>query len=330
MSLDTMKQRLTYHGGNQDGRMNEDKLRGLRKALLYSYQDATMVLADGREFRCLINPDKNSYDYDDKILSVPYDDICLNKPPVTGKTKADREIIGIKPGDVFLWKETNTHWLVYLENIEEDAYFRAAIRRCDQQVEVDDEKYWVYLRGPAETTIQWNQKAGIEWNDMNYSLVMFISKDDKTRDHFHRFTKIKVEDEDGTKKTWQVATVNPYYADGIIKVCLNEYFENPIAEAAEAEKRAKQPPEEVIPPEVPYITGPQEISAYSTVTYEVHNTVGGIWYFEEDGKTYPIFGEDKPNPTKITVDINKKKGNMLILYIVGDMRYSLPVTVKAF
>jgi len=37
-------------------------------------------------------------------------------------------------GDVFEWKETGTHWLVYLQALEEDAYFRSEIRRCDQEI----------------------------------------------------------------------------------------------------------------------------------------------------------------------------------------------------
>jgi hypothetical protein len=31
-----------------------------------------------------------------------------------GKTSEGEMDINIKPGDVFIWKETNTHWLVYL------------------------------------------------------------------------------------------------------------------------------------------------------------------------------------------------------------------------
>ena len=109
----------------------KDKLRSLKRALLYSYQAATAILSDGKEFRCLINPDKNKPAYDNKILSIPYKDICLNAPRM-GKTSEGEIDIDIKPGDVFIWKETNTHWLVYLEYIEEDAYFRSEIRRCDQ------------------------------------------------------------------------------------------------------------------------------------------------------------------------------------------------------
>lgn len=85
MSLELLKQRLMYQGGNQEQRMIRDKVRGLKKALLYSYQAATAILSDNREFRCLINPDKNKPDYDNKIISIPFKDICLNKRRI-GKT----------------------------------------------------------------------------------------------------------------------------------------------------------------------------------------------------------------------------------------------------
>ena len=64
-----------------------------------------------REFRCLINPNKNKPEYDNKILSIPFYDICLNKDRV-GTTTQGQEEIGIKGGDVFTWKETNTKWLL--------------------------------------------------------------------------------------------------------------------------------------------------------------------------------------------------------------------------
>ncbi len=84
--LKNLETRLNYIGGNrQIDRMNKDKLNTLKKALLYSYQSATAILQDGREFRCLINPDKNKPAYDNKILSIPYRDICLNANRV-GKT----------------------------------------------------------------------------------------------------------------------------------------------------------------------------------------------------------------------------------------------------
>ncbi|MGN0992905.1 MAG: hypothetical protein ACI4PE_03200 [Bacilli bacterium] len=99
--LDNLKARLLYNGGNQEGRMQSDKLRSLKKALLYSYQAATAILEDGREFRCLINPDKNKIDYEDKIISIPYKDICLNKDKLEDKTSKGEEEINLQVGDIF-------------------------------------------------------------------------------------------------------------------------------------------------------------------------------------------------------------------------------------
>ena len=102
---DTLNIRLNYMGGKKaDDRMTNDKLRTLKKALLYSYQAETAVLEDGREFRCLINPDKLKNDYDNKIISIPFYDICLNKEFTGEPTSRAEEPIDMKVGDVFLWK----------------------------------------------------------------------------------------------------------------------------------------------------------------------------------------------------------------------------------
>jgi len=94
--------------------MIEDKERSFRNSLWRAYQSATAVLQDGREFRCLINPNKLSMELDDKMLSIPFKDICLNKAPgADGKTSVAKEDIGVKCGDVITWKENNTHWIVY-------------------------------------------------------------------------------------------------------------------------------------------------------------------------------------------------------------------------
>lgn len=104
MSLELLEKRINYRGGaNQQNRMIQDKLKSLKKALLYSYQAATAVLKDGRQFRCLINPDKNKPDYDNKIISIPFKDVCLNEPKV-GTTTQGTVQIGMKPGDVFCTK----------------------------------------------------------------------------------------------------------------------------------------------------------------------------------------------------------------------------------
>ena len=172
--LDNLRTRLKSNGGiPQINRMNEHKLQSLRKALLYSYQSATAILADGREFRCLINPDLIKHQYDEKFISIPFEDICLGvmteevdpetgevkkieKPKKPdGKTSDAIEKIGMKCGDVFTWKETNTDWIVYLQRLEETAYFRAEIRRCKYEVDVNGKKYKVFAGRPSTNEIDW-------------------------------------------------------------------------------------------------------------------------------------------------------------------------------
>lgn len=320
--LENLNKRLKYHGGIAEGRMQQDKLRGLRKALLYSYQAATAVLNDGRKFRCLINTDKLTGDYDNKIISIPYEDICLNPEEKKETTSKGMEVIGLKVGDVFLWEETNTHWIVYLEALEEDAYFRADIRRCDNEIEVNDKKYWVYIRGPVETSIVWNQKAQTSWNDLNYSLVMYITKDENTLDFFHRFKQLKI---DG--KNWQVVNCNEYYGDGIMQVYLDEYFENTVAEKV-AEGEENKPAPELIDPAIPHIEGPTAVTSYEKVSYSVVGRENGTWYILHDGKEINL----KKQAIKVNITINiSKPGQFILIYRTeGQEDVTLPVTIKAF
>ena len=327
MSLELLNKRLQYQGGNQEQRFINDKLRGLKRALLYSYQAATATLSDGKEFRCLINPDKNKPAYDNKILSIPYKDICLNAPRV-GKTSEGEIDIDIKPGDVFTWKETNTHWLVYLEYIEEDAYFRSEIRRCDQEVKIEDNSYWVYIRGPVETSIEWTQKAGIEWNTLNYSLVMYITADETTNNYFERFKTIKVLDPRYNKeKTWQVVGVDPYYGDGIIQVFLDEYFENSIADAVAAENSAETGEENPVDETAAYINGPTEVQQYSKAYYEIHNAEEGHWYLKWKDEEQDLKSSLKIIPLNISIG---ELGTFTLIYrIQGQDDITLDVKIIA-
>lgn len=324
-----LKNRLQYFGGDPEGRMRQDKLRSLRGALWNSYQAETAILSDQREFKCLINPNKNTTDYDNKILSIPFYDFCLN-PDMSYKEKTSEgfEEIGLDVGDVFTWKETDTHWLVYLKYLEEDAYFRAQIRRCDQQIEINGNRYWVYIRGPVETSIVWNQKAGVEWNDLNYSLVMFITKNKETVDFFHRFTKIKIlEPETNKSKTWQVVGQNPYYGDGIIQVFLDEYFENTIADMAEKEKSLNAT-NEIIDTTSYYINGPLVVNKYDTVTYIATNfTEDGTWYLK-DGDLEESALENTSK--ELELDVLTNSGTFILSYRTENEEATLKVTIDNF
>lgn len=251
MSLETMKKRMQFAGGDADGRNVKGKLISMKRALKNSYQAEWVILNEEDEenkarWRCLINPDKIKEDYDLKVVSIEFDS-------------------GLKEGDVFLWERTNTHWLVYLQEYSEEAYFRAAIRRCDYQIEIDDLKQWVYIRGPVETTTKWEQKSGLSFSDLNYTMNMYIPKNEKTLEFIKRHKILKF---DG--HNWKITAVDRYSQEGVIEVILNEHFDNSMEDAAVVP--------EIIEPDIenPYIDGPQIICAFDeNILYEIKNANNG-------------------------------------------------------
>lgn len=225
-----MSKRLNYGGGaRQQSRMIEDKLRSLKKALLYSYQAGTMIIEQDDstlEFRCLINPDKLTYDSDKKMLSVPFRDICLNMPRI-GKTTEGVIDVPIKCGDTFIWKETNTRWLVTLQYLEELAYFRADIRKCfSYPLEIDGVKYWFSNIGENQQTIEWRMKNLEEWNKINYTRTLYIKRNQDTINYFKRFKIVKLPNINGELEPWEVQAVTPNSVEDILIVHLKEYFNN--------------------------------------------------------------------------------------------------------
>ena len=99
-ALELQKIRLRAMGGDaQQERMIYDKRKALDRALMYSYQGANVKkvresskdLLEPPVIRALINPNKLKQDYDDKIISVSYE-------------------ANFKPGDIFEWLGTGTHW----------------------------------------------------------------------------------------------------------------------------------------------------------------------------------------------------------------------------
>ena len=278
--LDNLKKRLSYYGGNrQDDRMIEDKLRSLKKALLYSYQSAIAVVyntGEPREFRCLINPNKINMELDDKMLSIPFKDIRLNKEKPEDETTSEGiEDIGVKVGDVITWKgkteEDNTHWLIYSRYLQERAYFRGLMRQCDTEIKLDNgSKYWVYLKGPDEKSIDWLKTKHFIFNDLNYTLEMYISNNQETKQFFHRFKKVKVKG-----KNWEVQAIDDITNEGILAVYLKEDYTNEYAPTqVEDFPSIPEDPETSL---AAHIDGPDKVHPYDIVSYSISNTTDGQW-----------------------------------------------------
>lgn len=305
--LENLRTRLNYLGGaRQQSRMNEDKLTTLKRALLYSYQAATMELADGRQFRCLINPDKIKNDYDNKIVSVPFKDICLNEPMI-GKTSEGIQSIGLKAGDVFEWKDNGTYWITYLQRLEETAYFRAEIRRCRYEIEVNGNKYKVYTRGPVEETIDYYKLGGGIFNNMNYTLLITITKNKETDEFFHRFTKVKF-----MGKDYEVQAIDGTSTEGVLDIYLKEDFSNPILDEINEEKK-NIPEVEPLPENAPQIEGDLEVYPYDIKEFTIKNATDGKWFINNN-KVKILAQSD----LKIKVQIITGKSGKFILSYKND------------
>ena len=299
--LKNLQTRLKARGDlDQWTRMRQDKLKSLKKALLFSYQKAIVqkydvkkdtlanniisiitLLQDQKElsdpqklildkleneknflsnfdrysfsyinqlknivdnlvsseplFKCLINHDKLKVDYEDKIISIPFFDVPIGQ--------VDPIQTNFHNGTVFKWIHGNkqewtpdTYWIVYMQYSEETAYFRAEIRKADQEIEIvtiDEEgnqsstTYRGWMTGPNETTALWNTKKNVTWNDMNYTKLLYITKDEDTLAFFQRFDRVII-----NGKPWEVQAYNQNYStskkagvdSGIIRVALKETY----------------------------------------------------------------------------------------------------------
>lgn len=226
---DQMAKTLIVDGGlAQQNRMIKDKRHSLDQATKYSYQAALVrkCIPNGIEceeekksilpVRALINPNKLKQDYDDKIISIGFEH-------------------NFHTGDVFEWCNTGTHWLIYLQDLEELAYFRGDIRKCSYQIPYLDENgelqvTYAAIRGPVETKINFIQKHKDSLDVPNYSINFLIPKNEATLEYFKRYHKFYLwpAGDEGIHKTcWRVEAVDNISTPNIINVNAVEYYGNP-------------------------------------------------------------------------------------------------------
>ena len=323
-----MKKRLDYAGGRpQQNRMIQDKLRSLKKSLLYSYQAGTMIIDNPDynkksldpikqlpqlEFRCLMNPDKLTYNADQKMLSVPFADICLNAPQ-NGKTVDSLVDVPVKAGETFVWKETRSRWLITLQYIEELAYFRADVRKCfPYPIVIDGKEYYYSSVGENQQTLDWLRKNKQVLNELNYTRAIYIKRDETTLDFFKRFKEVKIPDIKGNLENWQVQAVAPNVIDDIIIVYVQEYFENPYELIGQEAQNQNTEQHELNEDFITY--------AYSKIKYTVPVVDNAVWGIENlQGGVAPhiddaVINEDKINTTVFISLTNGKKGSFDIVY----------------
>ena len=215
-NLELMRKRLQHHGGiKQEDRMIKDKWRAFHHALVFSYQGADVslvqkynsceILNNQNIYRALINPNKTKQDYDDKILSIDYN-------------------TAFGPGDVFKWEGTNSHWLIYLQALTEDAYFRGDIRRCKYIIKFKNKngeikQTWAAIRGPVETQIESIQKNQVRVDRPNLSLNILMPLNEDTLYAFDRYSKFLF-----AGKAWRVQAPDTISIKNVLEINAEEYY----------------------------------------------------------------------------------------------------------
>lgn len=321
-ALNNLEKRLNYAGGkNQESRMNSDKLRSLKKALLYSYQAQTVILKDSREFRCLINHDKLKEDYDDKIISIPYDDICLNAGDIQGKTSEEIQHIGMQVGDTFTWKETNTRWIVIQEILEENAYFRATIRKAEDEIIINGTAYYGYL-GKWSKEQLWHTKQLNSWSEMGYQVILYITRDEVTENFFFRFQKVKI-----NNRLWEVQMVNDITSKTMLIVYLKEAFVNEFEDNENVLNNRIISNEEEEENDIltPYIQGADFGYPFDTLSYTIKNADSGMWKLSN---TKAKISEENGQNVLITI-VTAKSGTVDLIYKINDIEIVKTITIKS-
>ena len=276
--------RLKAHGGNlQQERMIRDKRRSLDRAVWYSYQAAEILRVDAelREpVRALINPNKLKPDYDDKIISVGYE-------------------YNFKCGDVFEWIGTGTHWLIYLQDLTETAYFRGDIRKCSYEIAWEDKdgKHSTYaaVRGPVETKINYIQKHQISVDTPNYSLNILMPRNEETLNYFKRYSKFYLQNQEaGAEKIcWRVEAIDWISTPGILEVTAVEYYANEIEDDID---------NGIVGGLVITKPNPNDPTIEEAIVGETFIKPKKTYEYEFNGTTYQTWTVDKKYPVTLIVD----------------------------
>ena len=316
MIEDDLAIRLNYHGGpiRQD-RMIRDKLWSLRSAMRSSYHRGTAILSDSREFNCLMNPSKLNADVDYKEISIPFKDVCLNEPRV-GTTTQGMVDIPMKCGDIFGWKETQSEWLVYVQHIDELAYFRAGCYKCNIEVQFGKYTQKGHLIGPGKHLIDWRYSHNEMWNNINYDGVLLLPKTTETLEYLKRFGKLKTAD----NQQWEVQARNTFL-EGILEIAIKEDYVNAAADA----QRKDEPEHEPLPAEA-YIAGPATVDPLSKCLFTIENMpIGGTWTFDTSvSKLLRSFN----NGIELGIT-SKKSGKFMIIYTYGNMTLNKEVKINS-
>lgn len=272
-------------GYRQQDRMIRAKRQSLDRALHFSYQAAEIspVRDPAVRHRALINPNQVKQDYDDKIISVGYEN-------------------DYKTGDVFIWhmrqgnKTIQSHWIIYLQDLTELAYFKGDARRCNYYVRWKNKNgvelgRWFAIRGPVETKINSSTVSDISLDTPNHTLSILMTKDDETIEYFQRYAKFYVTGIDSVtdKICWRVEATDTISMPGVLQITAKEYYANESEDANGIVGDLIVAPSE---PEPSDIEGESIIKPKATYYYTYKGQESGKWTVDTK---VPLTAEVQPD-----------------------------------
>ena len=325
-SLDRMKYRLGRNGYTiHDNEIVQGKYNSFKDVLRRSYQSEWITLNKGTEnekqWRCLISPSRLTEQFDKKIISIDYE-------------------AGLNEGSIFYWDRTGEYWLVNAQQWTEEAYFRGSITKCSYEIDVEGKKYWAAVQGPDERAAKWNNVHRTIWNDLNYTLVIQITKDSKTVDYFsrHQVIKVKMFFKDVTtgellnrETNWRIVATDKFSSDNVMDVFVDEWFSNTAEDIRQEQERLEKERRESqheIEKRSPHIEGPTKVSVYDEgIVYTAVGFDGGEWKVNSD-KVSLIQGES-PLQCRINV-LTSKSSSFLLAFVDGDKEIDYKVDIESF
>ena len=235
---------------------------------------------------------------DDKVLSIPFKDVCLTSDTI--------QETGIKSGSVIQWKENGTRWIVYSQYLQEIAYFRGQMRQCaSDPIEIEGKQFWYYLKGPDEKGIDWQKTKHFIFNDLNYTVEIYISNVSETKQFFQRFAKCKIHG-----RNFEVQAVDDLSTEGILCVYLKEDYTNPWEEQSQI---VVVEPDFNTNSSAAQIIGPKQVHPFDIVEYSIKNASDGEWLL--NNRRAQIVSQ---SDSKVKIEITTgKSGDVNLIYRVG-------------
>ena len=155
---------------------------------------------------------------------------------------------------------------------------------------------------------------------MNYSMILYVVKNEDTLDFFHRFTIVKI---DGNP--WEVQAIDSLSTQGLIEVSLKEYFRNSIEEDSELVAEKSVNIDKIDTKEEIYIHGPAEVYPYDTKEYSIQNYNGkiGTWAIENESRKNMLTTKiNEDNSIQISI-VTGRSGKFNLVYYVDKQMVSL-------